>query len=630
LEQSGADTLLKFDADGSGGMAQSALTIAVLKGVTKTAITVDNFTPSYPPDGSALPGQLITGLEAAESIAGTAGSDTIKGLGGADTIDGLSGNDSLEGGAGNDSVDGNFGNDTLLGGDGNDTLKDDQGVNYLDGGAGDDMLQSRSLTGGGTLLGGLGNDSLTGVGQKLSMVGGEGTDSLTVSGEIQTSGNSASYVKNGEAALSGDAGDDSLSANYMWSVQLQGGEGRDNLSVSATIAATLEGGAGNDTLTSQYSGGTFQDKISDTKGSSYKLDGGAGDDTLSGSGWAENWAGDVVITMEGGAGNDSLSLKDSSITMNNGSVKSASLSGGEGDDKIVAYGVRRLTISGGLGVDTIELNTWQYKTILTLGGSAGTGSTVPGGMSGGGTSDNAQAVEITDFVAGKGGDVLDVKDLMQNAATSYDGTNPFATGHLKLEQSGADTLLKFDADGSGGTAQTALTIAVLKGVDASRITSSNFYPMFGTPNNDVLDGTPASEKIYGIGGNDSLDGGGGDDTVDGGDGNDYVEGGAGDDEVIGGAGSDTLDGGEGEDCAEYADQIIGIFLSLVDGMAKGNESDVQLWTDKLIAIENACGGAGDDQIFGNAGSNKLGGREGNDTLNGGAGFDYVEYEEVKN
>jgi Ca2+-binding RTX toxin-like protein len=199
-----------------------------------------------------------------------------------------------------------------------------------------------------------------------------------------------------------------------------------------------------------------------------------------------------------------------------------------------------------------------------------------------------------------------------------------------LEQSGADTLLKFDADGSGGTAQTALTIAVLKGVDASRITSSNFYPMFGTPNNDVLDGTPASEKIYGIGGNDSLDGGGGDDTVDGGDGNDYVEGGAGDDEVIGGAGSDTLDGGEGEDCAEYADQIIGIFLSLVDGMAKGNESDVQLWTDKLIAIENACGGAGDDQIFGNAGSNKLGGREGNDTLNGGAGFDYVEYEEVKN
>jgi Ca2+-binding RTX toxin-like protein len=73
-------------------------------------------------------------------------------------------------------------NDTLTGGEGDDVLTDNQGTNYLDGGAGADRLTAQSLMGNQTLVAGSGNDSLN-----------------------------ASYLAN--ALLQGDEGDDSLSIN---------------------------------------------------------------------------------------------------------------------------------------------------------------------------------------------------------------------------------------------------------------------------------------------------------------------------------------------------------------------------------------------------------------------------------
>ena len=51
------------------------------------------------------------------------------------------------------------------------------------------------------------------------------------------------------------------------------------------------------------------------------------------------------------------------------------------------------------------------------------------------------AVTVTDFTAGKSGDIIDYGDLLRNASTSYDGANPFAGGFLNIEQSGDDTLV---------------------------------------------------------------------------------------------------------------------------------------------------------------------------------------------
>ena len=88
---------------------------------------------------------------------------------------------------------------------------------------------------------------------------------------------------------------------------------------------------------------------------------------------------------------------------------------------------------------------------------------------------SADPIVITDFTTGESGDVLDFSDLLKNAAVNYSGENPFATGHIKLVQSGNDTLFQFDADASGDASQL-LTVAVLKSSSASQLLSNNFSP----------------------------------------------------------------------------------------------------------------------------------------------------------
>ena len=87
------------------------------------------------------------------------GDDYLDGGAGNDTLDGGNGNDSLYGGAGNDNLFGNNvsgayfynGNDSLEGGTGNDNLRGSVGNDYLAGDDGNDNLD-----------GGDGNDTLTG------------------------------------------------------------------------------------------------------------------------------------------------------------------------------------------------------------------------------------------------------------------------------------------------------------------------------------------------------------------------------------------------------------------------------------------------------------------------------------
>ena len=69
---------------------------------------------------------------------------------------------------------------------------------------------------------------------------------------------------------------------------------------------------------------------------------------------------------------------------------------------------------------------------------------------------------------------------------SYDGSNPFGEGFLNLEQSGEDTLIKFDKDGNEGSESEGITIAILKNVQASSLVADNFNPNFPP------DGSPPS------------------------------------------------------------------------------------------------------------------------------------------
>ena len=449
----------------------------------------------------------LTGTAGSDTLTGGLGDDTITGLAGNDTIDGQSGSDSIDGSEGDDSIVGGFGNDTLLGGAGNDTLSDDQGDNLLDGGAGNDQLTAQSLTGSATLIGGSDNDTLLATGVLVNLDGGSGDDSLSVVGYL----GDYVWVKNGAAHLAGGTGNDRLTSNVYDIVTMDGGDGNDNLNARNSQSVSLIGGAGGDVLNAglcavaELAGGNGDDTLTASGSSAVVLSGGIGNDFLSAdmrgydglyngkTPYAQKTAllaGDdgsdtlvvtgygsansvrTMITLLGGAGNDHLTVTDSqagkaTYASHEYGFAQASLDGGEGDDVLMAGGVLQLSLTGGTGADAFMLTAQQYRTLL----EGSRTFQVDGSQS---ITMTADPTVITDFEVGAGKDMLDYSDLMRNAALSYDGSNPFTAGYLKLTQAGADTLLSFDADGLAGVAKSAVTITVLKNVIATDLVAGNF------------------------------------------------------------------------------------------------------------------------------------------------------------
>jgi hypothetical protein len=403
-------------------------------------------------------------------------------LAGADSIDGLRGADWVYGGDGNDTILGGAGSDTLYGEGGDDTLTDNQGSNLLDGGAGDDSLTSRSLFGNATLLGGVGDDLLDADGSAVSLSGGGGDDYLTVANGASWQGRSAT--------LDGGDGYDTLIVTNYSQATLNGGDGDDTLRVVATRTAYLNGGGGHDDIKVDYASysSAFTDG-NDRLPKGYVLEGGEDDDLLLVTGEAHTGGGLVTVVMRGGAGDDRLSLIDrfggNTTDSSWAGVARATLDGGDGADEIGLGGVLQATLTGGAGVDTFKLLAQQYQTVIN-GPKVIKTDSAPVTVS-------AEPLLITDFAAGSGGDILDYSDLLKNGATNYDGSNPFSTKYLTLVQSGADTLLKFDSDGSAGATASAITVVILKNATATTLVNANFNPNFVLPS--APDTTPPSIAI---------------------------------------------------------------------------------------------------------------------------------------
>jgi Ca2+-binding RTX toxin-like protein len=202
-------------------------------------------------------GEVIDGLDGADTILGQGGADTILGGPGLDLIlggngdDELRGNlngDTIHGGGGFDAIYGNFGfdslyggtfadtiyggnqddqiwgeagNDSLIGQGDNDTIRGGDGFDTMQGGPGDDLLFGGAS--GDRLIGGIDNDTLYGEDGADNLYGGDGEDRL--------------YGGAGQDAIYGDAGDDVLF-----------GEGDDDRLFGGSGNDTIDGGSGNDTM----------------------------------------------------------------------------------------------------------------------------------------------------------------------------------------------------------------------------------------------------------------------------------------------------------------------------------------------------------------------------------------------
>ncbi|MEQ6289770.1 tandem-95 repeat protein, partial [Vogesella sp. GCM10023246] len=170
----------------------------------------------------------------------------------------------------------------------------------------------------------------------------------------------------------------------------------DDIAYGTTGNDTLKGGNGNDFIDGRAGndtlyGGDGNDVLMGGHGND-KLYGEAGDDKL--------YGGTGSDSLYGGTGNDTL----------NGGDDADLLVGGAGND----------TLTGGGGIDTFK---WELGDLGTSGKPSDT---------------------ITDFKAGAGGDVLDLKDLLQGENSSN------LSNYLHFTADGSNTVVQISSSGHIG------------------------------------------------------------------------------------------------------------------------------------------------------------------------------------
>lgn len=324
------------------------------------------------------------------------------------------------------------------------------------------------------------------------------------------------------------------------------------------------GGVGHDLL----DGGADSDQIDGGLGDDI-IRGGDGDDILS-----DAFGNDI---FEAGAGNDTISIFRPALPEGLPFLSEAvSIDAGDGDDFVRFEMGRRpfgqfttrevaLTIDLGSGDDHMELPYLIPGTRLTLGAGA---DRVALGQLYLAVSSSGTPLAISDFAAGAGGDVLEL-DRAITVGAGWNGTsNPFATGHLRLQQSGADTLVLFDYDGNASGTEIH-TLVRLSNVAASSLTAFNFggYAPNGSPSFYTVGG--------GTAGNDILFGSNASDTINGGAGNDRIE--------ERKSGSDTLIGGDGQDVIIVARTYTwGADTITIDAGADDDQVDFTNYSGRLI------------------------------------------------
>ncbi|MDB5440742.1 MAG: hypothetical protein JWM33_3169, partial [Caulobacteraceae bacterium] len=599
--------------------------------------------------GTDGPETLNGGVEN-DVIEAKGGNDTLYGGDGDDTLDGGSGSDLIYAGEGDDLAYG--GQNTSLGAYYNETIWGEGGDDELHGGPdrfGYDPLGTPARPNLADLFGGTGDDRLYGGFDDLApgvvvtnynnqLSGGDGNDqiyggfhSLVFQGRATNpdysvlldggAGADVLYGGGRPETFNGGAGDDIAYGGAGDTVTYHFASAGVAIDLHNSVQNTVEG---SDTLYDIHNvtGSSFDDTlIGDGLGNRLagnggrdSLDGAGGDDILMDAWLAYGGADADTLNstldgaqLYGGDGSDSLTVRsivkslstqsawgeegDDTITaLGSGPARglfSANLYGGAGDDRFVVQAEVLASVYGGDGDDLVDAYT-QRSTVVTLG----QGQDVYRMMS-------AQAVvavaTINDFQVGDEGDQLDLRSYLvaRGVAPAFDdGTfNPFVGGYLGLFQDGADTVLRWDANGGGdGWAD----LVRLKEVDKADITTFNlagYNPDGGSGGTarygDVSYSSP--DSLTGTTHDDTLRGVGGDDVFSGGEGSDHLFGGADDDTLYGGAGADFLYGGTGDD--------------------------------------HLVGGPDADQVYGGDGDDLIDSGEPNDAdhIDGGAGIDTISY-----
>jgi Ca2+-binding RTX toxin-like protein len=490
----------------AGLVAAAALAAGAAPASAATTATFSNGVLSV--SGDSADNSIVISRDAAGRILVNGGA--VGAVGGTPTVAntalirvfGLAGNDQLAlneangalpaarlfGGTGNDVLSGQGGNDTLLGRGGNDLLFGGGGNDTLTGGDGDDQVFGQG--GNDRMIWNPGDDT------DLNE-GASGVDTVEVNGgngaeQFTATANGARvrFDRLTPAPFSIDIG---TSENLV--LNMNGGD--DSFSASGNLAAliklTVDGGAGNDTLLGSNGadtllGGDGNDFVDGNQGNDVALL-GAGDDTFQ---WVP---GDGSDTVEGQDGTDSMLFNGANVNEN----------------MDVSANGSRVRFFRNVGNITMDLNGVESIVARTLGG--------------------ADRLVVNDLSG------TDVTSVQADLSASGGGDDAAPDNVIVNGTNGDDAVT---VNGAGPNAQVLGLSAAVSVSGASA--SNDRLAVSGLGGDDVIDASGVSAGSILL----SLDGGDGDDVLIGGAGDDVLTGGAGDDVLIGGAGIDTLDGGPGD------------------------------------------------------------------------------------
>lgn len=475
-----------------------------------------------------------------------------------------SGSQELVGNSWDNYLDGGAGADVMRGRGGNDVyLVDDAGDEVIEAAnEGSDLVESwvsyalpanvenltllgsGSLDGTGnalnnTIRGSDGNNRLDGGSGANNLYGGLGDDTY-----VQRSANDRIFEYSGQGV---DTVERQFESNLVLAdhienlvlgtgVQTGNGNGLNNLITGNAGSNTLQGLGGDDELR----GLDGNDTLFGGAGADLLI-GGAGNDYMDG--------GEGIDRLEGGAGDDTLV----------GGAANDVLIGGAGDDKYL--------VSSGTGSDVVDNTGGGFDGVFFTNG-----------------------VTRQRLSFGRNGDDL---LIYIDAATvpAVRVLNHFLGGDSAIDYVQPD----------GGS---YLTTAQINALVSSGGTGQYDQTITGTANGDQLVGSSGKDLIQGLAGNDQLFGMGGNDTLEGGDGDDYLAGGSGNgsgsgnDRIEGGAGADTLVGEDG-----------------VNALIGGAGNDSYIYGGGQDTIDNTGGGY--DGVFFASGvlaSNLTFARSGNDLV----------------
>lgn len=436
---------------------------------------------------------------------------------------------------------GNSGNNIILGNDGNNLLGDnnfndgaDSGDDFIDGKGGFDTLVAKAdvsfdLT-NTTLTAAFSSKTTLGNIEAATLVGGSGNNFIDAS--QFTLGKVSLFGGDGNDILRGGSGNDTLDSGSE-NDRLTGGAGSD----------TIDGGLGVDVLQEQ---GNFNLTINSTRMT------GNGTDTFKGIEQIEATGGNannifnasttnIVVTLNGGDGNDTLT----------GGTKSDTLNGGNGADKLAGGGGNN-TLTGNAESDRFIINTGNPFQAITSGFSL-----------------------ITDFTSGSDKIVLDKTTFtsLQSSVGNGLAANDFAivtsgsnrssavtesnarivyhtpTGSLIYNENGSAAGLGAGGDFAGLKNSPTLTasdfvvqsgsIDGLTGIPVTQL-ANKVISFSGSAVGGIVTGNDLNNRIHTRGGDDIAMGGRGNDKIHGGSGNDILSGDQGRDTLFGAAGWDTF------------------------------------------------------------------------------------------